>query len=103
MQPIDTGEVADRLVGIALYGPAGRAPDTGGPEVRTLADLAGAYLEATGQSKRVVEVPVPGKAARAFRDGAHTTGFGSAWGTVTWEGFLRERLPLVAKTRVAKA
>ena len=103
LQPIDAGEVADRLVELALSGPAGRAPDIGGPEIRTLADLAGAYLEATGQSKGVVEVPVPGKAARAFRDGAQTAGLGSAWGTVAWEEFLSERLPAVAKTRAANA
>jgi uncharacterized protein YbjT (DUF2867 family) len=38
--PIDVGEVADRLVELALSEPAGRVQDVGGPEVRTLSDLA---------------------------------------------------------------
>ena len=35
-QPIDPGEVAERLVELALSGPVGRVPDVGGPEVMTL-------------------------------------------------------------------
>jgi uncharacterized protein YbjT (DUF2867 family) len=69
-QPIDTSEVADRLVELALGSPAGRVPDMGGPEVRTLASLTQAYLAAKGSTKGVSELPSPGKAARAFREGA---------------------------------
>lgn len=86
-QPIEVGEVAERLVEFALAAPASRAPDVAGPEVRTLADLARAYLEASGIRKRVVEVPLPGRTARAVRDGAQIAP-GAAWGTVTWEEFL---------------
>jgi len=39
LQPIEAGEVAGRLVELALGLPAGRVPDIGGPEVRILADL----------------------------------------------------------------
>ena len=70
LQPIDTGEAAGRLVELALSGPAGRVPDIGGPEVRTFAELADAYLKATGRQRRLVEIPLPGKAARAFRESA---------------------------------
>ena len=35
-QPIDTGEVADRMVELRSRAPAGRVPDIGGPEVRTV-------------------------------------------------------------------
>lgn len=102
LQPIDAGEVADRLVELALVGPAGRAPDIGGPEVRTLADLAQAYLEATDQTKRIVEVPTPGKVARAFREGAQLAP-GAVWGTVRWEAFLGNRLgPATADAPVAE-
>ena len=87
LQPIDIGEVADRLVELALSEPAGRVPDIGGPEVRTLPDLARSYLKATGQRRRVVEVPVPGKAARALREGAQLAP-GQAYGEVWWEEFL---------------
>ncbi|HKH75746.1 MAG TPA: hypothetical protein VKA51_02195 [Rubrobacteraceae bacterium] len=51
---------------------AGRAPDIGDPEVRTLTDAARACLAATGRPKPVLPVPLPGKTARAMRDGALT-------------------------------
>ena len=46
-QPVDAGEVAGRLVELALAGPAGRVPDVGGPKVGTLADTARTYMEIT--------------------------------------------------------
>jgi uncharacterized protein YbjT (DUF2867 family) len=90
-QPIDVGEVADRVTELAFSGPAGRVPDVGGPEVRTFADLARAYLKATGQRKRVVEVPLPGKMARAFRDGAQLSLEGRS-GKIRWEEFLERKI-----------
>jgi uncharacterized protein YbjT (DUF2867 family) len=88
-QPMDVGEAADRLVELALSEPAGRVPDVGGPEVLTSAELARAYLEAAGRKKRLVEIPLPGKAARAFREGAQTCP-DRAYGRIRWEEFLRE-------------
>lgn len=90
-QPIDAGEVADRLVELALSEPAGRVPDIGGPEVRTLADAARAYLEVSGRRRRILEIPVPGKTARAFREGALTCP-DQAYGELRWEDFLRSEL-----------
>ena len=87
LQPMDIEEVADRLVELSLSGPAGRVPDIGGPEVRTLPDLARSYLNATGRRRRIVEVPVPGKAARALREGAQLAP-GQAYGEIRWEEFL---------------
>jgi uncharacterized protein YbjT (DUF2867 family) len=87
LQPIDPGEVADRLVELALSEPAGRVPDVGGPEVRTFADLARAYQKATGRHRELVEVPIPGKTARALRQGAQTN-VDRRYGRVTWEEFL---------------
>ncbi len=89
LQPIDVGEVADRLAELALSGPAGRVPDIGGPEVRTAAELARAYFEVVGRRRRVVEVPVPGKTARAFREGAQLCP-DRRYGGVRWEEFLRQ-------------
>jgi len=90
LQPIDTGETADRLVELALSGPAGRAPDIGGPEVRIFAELADAYLKATGRQRRLVEIPLPGKTARAWREGAQLCP-DRAYGRIRWEEFLRDR------------
>jgi uncharacterized protein YbjT (DUF2867 family) len=92
LQPIDPGEVADRLVELALSAPAGRVPDVGGPEVRTFADLARSYKEAAGRHRRLIEVPVPGKMARAFRQGAQTCPE-RRYGTITWEEFLHRTVP----------
>jgi len=89
-QPVDAVEVADRLVELALSGPAGRVPDIGGPEVGTLAGAARTYLEVTGLRRRILEVPVPGKTARSFRDGALVCPK-NAYGEIRWEDFLRSR------------
>ncbi len=92
LQPIDVGEVADRLVELAFGEPIGRAPDVGGPEVRTFADLARSYQKVAGHRRRLVEVPVPGKTARAFRQGAQISREGR-YGRVTWEQFLHGTVP----------
>lgn len=99
-QPIDAGEVAGRLVELALGLPAGRVPDIGGPEVKTLANLTQAYLSAKGNKKRVEELPLPGKTARAFREGAQTAP-ASAWGDITWEEFLKGQFALLPSEAVS--
>ena len=91
LQPMDIGEVADRLVELAISDPAGRVPDIGGPEVRTFPDLVRSYLKAIGPRRRVVEIPVPGKAARALREGAQLAP-GQAYGEIRWEEFLSQTI-----------
>ncbi|MFD3415084.1 SDR family oxidoreductase [Streptomyces cyaneofuscatus] len=90
VQPVDSGEVADRLAALALGAPAGRVPDLGGPEVREFSGLAGAYLRATGRRRRVVPVRLAGKAYAGFRSGGHLSPE-HAVGTVTFEEFLARR------------
>ncbi|MFI7240023.1 SDR family oxidoreductase [Streptomyces cyaneofuscatus] len=90
VQPVDSGEVADRLAALALGAPAGRVPDLGGPEVREFSGLAGAYLRATGRRRRVVPVRLAGKAYAGFRGGGHLN-LEHAVGTVTFEEFLARR------------
>lgn len=87
IQPIDVRDVAANLVQLADTGPAGRVPDLGGPQVRTATDLAQTYLQASGRRRRVLGVPVTGKAARAYRAGAHLTPEHAA-GTITYQQFL---------------
>ncbi|MGW0913457.1 SDR family oxidoreductase [Streptomyces sp. NPDC002784] len=89
-QPVDVAEVADRLVELALAAPAGRVPDMAGPEVRPFDSLARAYLQATGRKRRVVSVPLAGKAYRAFRAGGHLAPE-RAVGTGTFEEYLAVR------------
>ena len=76
---------------LALSNPMGRVPDIGGPEVRTLADAARAYLQAKGSRRRLFEVTVPGKTARAFREGALVCP-DQAYGKIRWDDFVRQRL-----------
>ncbi|WP_432115249.1 SDR family oxidoreductase [Streptomyces sp. S1] len=91
-QPIEVAEVAARLAGLAAGEPAGRVPDMGGPEALPFAELARTYLRAIGQHRRLVNVPLAGKAYRGFRAGGHLTPE-RAVGKVTFEEFLAKRLP----------
>jgi uncharacterized protein YbjT (DUF2867 family) len=90
-QPIDAGEVAGRMVELALSDPAGRVPDIGGPEVRTVADIVRGYLEVRGRQKRTLVLRLPGKTARAFREGVLTCP-NNRYGEIHWEEFLRARV-----------
>jgi uncharacterized protein YbjT (DUF2867 family) len=86
-QPVDSGEVADRMVELALGAPAGLVPDMAGPRIHPLADLVRSYLEAVGKRRLLVPLPLPGRAARAVRDGA-VLAPDRAVGRRTWEEFL---------------
>ena len=90
-QPVDTGEVAARLVELALGPPAGLVPDIAGPQVHTMAGLLREYLRARGKRRPLVPVWLPGKAARAVRAGANLAP-DRAVGHRTWEDFLAGRV-----------
>ncbi|MET8825453.1 NAD(P)H-binding protein [Streptomyces sp. NPDC004610] len=91
-QPVAVGEVADLLVELALGAPAGRVPDLGGPEVRSFESLALAYAQAaTGKRRRVIRVPLFGRAYRALRAGEQLTREGAVVGKGTFEAYLAER------------
>ncbi|WP_328465298.1 SDR family oxidoreductase [Streptomyces sp. NBC_00448] len=96
-QPIDSGEVAVRLAELAVGEPAGRVPDMGGPEVRTFADLARAYLRASGRRRPLLKVPLAGRTYRSFRAGGHLAPERNV-GVGTFEDFLAGRFP-PAETR----
>jgi uncharacterized protein YbjT (DUF2867 family) len=87
VQPIDPRDAARRLVDLALAGPAGRATDIGGPLVQTIDDLAQQWLAAAGKKRRIVDVRVPGKVMRAYRQGWNLTPDNTV-GTVTFEEYL---------------
>jgi uncharacterized protein YbjT (DUF2867 family) len=91
VQPVDARDVADRLVELALDRPAGLVPDLGGPRIYELAELVRSYLRATDRHRLIVPVPLPGRAARAYRAGANLAP-DQAVGRHTWEEFLAERL-----------
>ncbi|WP_290860675.1 SDR family oxidoreductase [Hamadaea sp.] len=86
-QPVDTHDVAVRLVELALGEPAGLVPDLAGPQVYEMRDLITGYLRATGKRRLLLPIRVPGAAGKAYRDGANLTVTGADLGTRTWEQF----------------
>ncbi|MGW4913770.1 SDR family oxidoreductase [Streptomyces sp. NPDC004270] len=89
-QPIEAAEVAARLAELATGAPAGRAPDMGGPQVRTFPELARAYLRASGRRRALLNVRLAGKTYHRLRAGGHLTPK-RAVGEVTFEQFLAAR------------
>lgn len=90
-QPVDEGEVAARLVELALGTPAGLVADMAGPKVYSMAELLRGYLRASHRHRPIIPVWMPGKAARAVRSGANLAPE-RAVGRRTWEEFLADRL-----------
>jgi uncharacterized protein YbjT (DUF2867 family) len=90
-QPVETAEVAARLVELAFGPPACLVPDFGGPRIYTMAELLRSYLRARGKRRPLVPLWLPGKGAAAIRRGANLAPE-RAVGRRTWEDFLAERL-----------
>jgi uncharacterized protein YbjT (DUF2867 family) len=86
-QPVETDEVAARMVELALGEPAGLVPDLAGPRVYAATDLMRGYLRAAGRRRPIVPVRLPGRAAAAVRAGAIVAPE-HAVGKRTWEEFL---------------
>lgn len=89
-QPVDTTEVAARLVEIVAGRPGGMLPDFGGPEVRDFKSLAASWLAVRKPGKRLVKLWLPFKFSRQFAAGRllcpdHRDG------TVTFEQYLAVR------------
>jgi uncharacterized protein YbjT (DUF2867 family) len=101
-QPVDAGEVADRLVELALGPPAGLADDLGGPRVYALAELVRGYLGAVGKHRPILPLRLPGKANRSFRAGANLAP-DRAVGRRTWEEFLAGRVSEPSLSRSGSA
>ncbi|CAA9246967.1 MAG: hypothetical protein AVDCRST_MAG52-1945 [uncultured Blastococcus sp.] len=87
VQPIAPAEVAARLVELASGAPAGRVPDIGGPAVRPLPELAGAWAVSRGLRRRVVPVRWPGRVFAGYRAG-HNLVPGPPYGRIEFEEYL---------------
>jgi uncharacterized protein YbjT (DUF2867 family) len=86
-QPVDGAEVADHMVDLSLGGPSGLVPDFGGPQTYDMADLMRDYLRARGQHRLILPIRMPGRAARAMRNGGNLTPE-RAVGRRSWEDFI---------------
>lgn len=89
-QPVDTREVAARLVDVVTGKPAGMLPDFGGPEVRRFKSLAESWLGARHIRKRLVNLTLPFKFSRQFAQGRLLTPEHKD-GTITFEQYLARK------------
>jgi uncharacterized protein YbjT (DUF2867 family) len=90
-QPVDTGEVAERLVELAAGTPSGLVDDIAGPRTYTMKAIVRSYLRAAGKHRLTVRLHLPGKAAAAHRAGANLAA-DHAVGQRSWEQFLVDRV-----------
>jgi len=90
VQPIAVEDVAQRLTELAGSAPAGRVPDIGGPAVRSFAELAQVWTAATGRSRRIVPLRLPGKVFAGYTAG-HNLVPGPPYGRITFEDHLAAR------------
>jgi uncharacterized protein YbjT (DUF2867 family) len=97
-QPVDEGEVAARLVELALGTPAGLVPDMAGPKVYSTDELLRGYLRASHRHRPIIPLWLPGKAARAVRAGVNLAPE-RAVGRRTWEEFLADRVGSLSDSR----
>lgn len=86
-QPVATEDVAARIADLIDGPPLGRAPDIGGPEVFTLAELAQTWRTSRPGPRRILRVPLPGRIARAYREGRNTCP-DHVDGTRTWSEYV---------------
>ncbi|HEY1421126.1 MAG TPA: NAD(P)H-binding protein [Candidatus Dormibacteraeota bacterium] len=89
-QPVDTKDVARRLIDVVTGEPAGMLADFGGPEVRDLKSMAVSWLAARKDNRRLINLRLPIKFSRQVADGKllcpdHTDG------TITFEQYLNEK------------
>jgi uncharacterized protein YbjT (DUF2867 family) len=81
-QPVDAGEVSDRLANLVDAGARGYAPDFGGPQVLGIDELSSVRQQVTGHRTRLVPLPSLGF-LRDFDNGVHLCP-NHADGTVSW-------------------
>ncbi|WP_166354328.1 SDR family oxidoreductase [Phytoactinopolyspora limicola] len=92
LQPVEVGEVADRLAELVIGPPVGRARDLGGPQVETMEELMRTYLEVAGRRRRVLAIPLPGRlGAMAGVGGSMVVADGDR-GRLTFAEHLRARV-----------
>jgi uncharacterized protein YbjT (DUF2867 family) len=87
-QPLDAGDLAERLADLVDADPAGRAEDLGGPEVLTMRDLVAARRAAT--NRRTMLIPVPALGPLRALDAGHHLCPGHPRGHVTWQQWLSD-------------
>ena len=86
-QTVHVDEAAGRLLRCLDAGPSLRVDEFGGPEVLTLHDMAREWVAARGLRRKIMDVPVPGGTAAAFRAGINLPSAGDR-GSIRWADWL---------------
>ncbi len=92
-QTISPSDVASELLSEVLGAPSPerhRTRTIGGPDIRTMRELAEIWRKATGDAGRIVEVPLPGAMGKYLRNGLNVVP-GERTGTDTFESWLAKR------------
>ena len=92
-QPVESREVARRVVDIVLDKPAGMLPDFGGPQVRDFRSIAESWLAARKERRRLMNLWLPFKASRQVAEGRLTCPEHKD-GLVTFDQYLAEKYAL---------
>lgn len=87
-QPVAVREVGAHLVDLAEAGPAGRAPDLGGPQEESLVEMVRGYARASEAGRFVIPISMSGAFGRARRDGSLLPGPDAKRGTETFDEWL---------------
>lgn len=95
-QPVDTRDVARRLAELAVGGPAGRAPDLGGPDVASMSEFARIYHQGRDRRRLIVPIRLPGKIAQGFARGSNLVPQGRV-GTINFADFVAEQTTKVGR------
>jgi uncharacterized protein YbjT (DUF2867 family) len=85
-QPLDAGDLADRLVALVEAGPARRAEDLGGPEILALRNIVAARRAAT--NRRTMLIPAPALGPLRGLDAGHHLCPDHPHGQITWKRWL---------------
>ena len=92
LQSVDSRDVAERMVELALGAPAGLVRDLVGPQVIGAGELIRGYLSAAGKRRLTMPMPLPGTIGRLYRDGANLALDGADVGHRTWTDFIDEQV-----------
>jgi uncharacterized protein YbjT (DUF2867 family) len=89
VQPVDSGEVADRLVRRLAEGPSYAVEEFGGPQVLRFEEAVRAWRAARGSRRPLLPVRFPGRVGRVLRAGGLTTS-ATPTGVRTWADHLAD-------------
>ena len=87
LQSVDVNEFAKHLIELSNMVPQGRTKDFGGPEMKTLKEMAELKIKINNETNKVFSIPLPGKLYKALLNGKNTNSHCKR-GEITFEQFL---------------